>query len=143
MGMVTRTIPHGSPPSSIPHAHRHVLIFSPDADLARTLVLNLEDKYSIARETTLALFTEALERGHADLVVVDLFTFSEDVTRLLNVLREKARNVPIITLRGYIPLRKDINVVIEEMSSSVFYKPVDVDLVSEAIENLLSASDAA
>ena len=123
--------------------HRHVLIFSPDADLARTLVLNLEEKYAISRENTLALFTQGLESGHPDLIVVDLFTFSEDVVRLLNLLREKARNVPIITLRGYIPLRKDINVTIEEMSSSVFYKPVDVDLVSEAIENLLSATDAA
>ena len=143
MVMVTHTIPQGTSPSSLAHGHRQVLIFSPDADLARTLVLNLEDKYAISRENTLALFTQALEKGQPDLIVVDLFTFSEDVMRLLNLLREKARNVPIITLRGYIPLRKDINVTIEEMSSSVFYKPVDVDLVSEAIENLLSATDAA
>jgi len=126
----------------MPHRHRNVLIFSPDADLARTLVLNLEDRYTISRETSLEPLRRALDAGRPDLIVVDMFTFSEDVTRLLNLLQEKARTVPIITLRGYIPLRKDINVTIEEMSSSVFYKPVDVDLVSEAIENLLSSTEA-
>ncbi len=142
MVMVSHAISQGTTPPSMSHRQRNVLIFSPDADLARTLVLNLEEKYAIVRETSLVLFTKALEARRPDLIVVDLYTFSEDVTRLLNLLREKAQDVPIITLRGYIPLRKDINITIEEMSSSVFYKPVDVDLVSEAIENLLASPDA-
>jgi len=140
--MVTHAIPQGISPSSMPRQRRNVLIFSPDADLARTLVLTLEEKYAISRETSLEPLARTLEAQRPDLIVVDLFTFSEDVTRLLNLLRNKAGSVPIITLRGYIPLRKDINVTIEEMSSSVFYKPVDVDLISEAIENLLSSTDA-
>ncbi len=139
--MVTRTIPKGTSPPSASPAHRTVLIFSPDADLARTLVLNLEEKFTISRETSLQAFTRALEISRPDLIVVDLFTFSEDVSRLLTTLREKAVKVPLVVLRGYVPLRKEVNITIGEMSSSVFYKPVDVDLVSEAIENLLSATD--
>lgn len=116
---------------------KRVLIFSPDADLARTLVLILEDRFHITRETTVAGLTASLEGETPQLVLVDLFTFSEDVRRMLDVLREKARNVPLIILRGYIPLRQDVNDAVESMGSKVFYKPVDVDLVSQAIEHLL------
>lgn len=116
---------------------KSVLIFSPDADLARTLVLILEDRYHITRETTIAALSDSLQRENPDLVLVDLFTFSEDVRRVLDVLRTRAVHIPLILLRGYIPLRQDVTADIESMGSMVFYKPVDVELVSQAIEDLL------
>jgi DNA-binding NtrC family response regulator len=116
---------------------KSVLIFSPDADLARTLVLILEDRYHITRETTITALSDSLQREKPDLVLVDLFTFSEDVRRVLDVLRTRAVHVPLILLRGYIPLRQDVTADIESMGSMVFYKPVDVELVSQAIEDLL------
>ena len=116
---------------------KSVLIFSPDADLARTLLLILEDRYHIMRETTITALSDALARGKPDLVLVDLFTFSEDVRRVLEVLRTRAARVPLILLRGYIPLRQDVTADVETMGSIVFYKPVDVELISQAIEDLL------
>ena len=116
---------------------KSVLIFSPDADLARTLVLILEDRYRIMRETTITALSDSLQRENPDLVLVDLFTFSEDVRRVLDVLRTRAVHVPLILLRGYIPLRQDVTADVESMGSMVFYKPVDVELVSQAIEDLL------
>lgn len=116
---------------------KSVLIFSPDADLARTLVLILEDRYHITRETTITALSDSLQRENPDLVLVDLFTFSEDVRRVLDVLRTRAVHIPLILLRGYIPLRQDVTADIESMGSMVFYKPVDVELVSQAIEDLL------
>lgn len=117
---------------------KSVLIFSPDADLARTLLLILEDRYRITRETTITALSEALSRERHDLILVDLFTFSEDVRRVLDVLRTWTARTPLILLRGYIPLRQDVTSEIESMGSIVFYKPVDVELVSQAIEDLLS-----
>ncbi|HAV22977.1 MAG: hypothetical protein A2X67_07470 [Ignavibacteria bacterium GWA2_55_11] len=116
---------------------KRVLIFSPDADLARTLVLILEERFQITRETSVSALETTLGRERPDLVLVDLFTFSEDVRRVLELLRLKAADVPLVILRGYRPLQKDVNADIETMGSIVFYKPVDVDLVSQAIENIL------
>lgn len=116
---------------------KRVLIFSPDADLARTLVLILEDRFLITRETTLTGLVAALEKEAPHLVLVDLFTFSEDVRKVLDVLQGKAAKIPLIMLRGYIPLRPEVSEAVEAMGSKVFYKPVDVDLVSQAIEHLL------
>ncbi|MCU0452959.1 MAG: hypothetical protein MUE68_04820 [Bacteroidetes bacterium] len=122
---------------------KNVLIFSPDADLARTLVLILEDRYHITRETTISALAESLRLADPDLVLVDLFTFSEDVRRVLEVLRARPSNVPLILLRGYMPLRQDVTVEIEAMGALVFYKPVDVEMVSQAIEDLLKSGQAA
>ncbi|MEK6650775.1 MAG: hypothetical protein AABY75_07355, partial [Bacteroidota bacterium] len=97
----------------------------------------LEDRYRITRETTITALSDSLQRENPDLVLVDLFTFSEDVRRVLDVLRTRAVHVPLILLRGYIPLRQDVTADIESMGSMVFYKPVDVELVSQAIEDLL------
>lgn len=122
---------------------KNVLIFSPDADLARTLVLILEDRYHITRETTISALAESLRSTKPDLVLVDLFTFSEDVRRVLEVLRARPSNVPLILLRGYMPLRQDVTAEIEAMGSLVFYKPVDVEMVTQAIEDLLKSGRAA
>lgn len=129
--------PSGGPGS------KNVLIFSPDADLARTLVLILEDRYHITRETTISALAESLRTTHPDLVLVDLFTFSEDVRRVLEILRVRPSTVPLILLRGYMPLRPDVTAEIEAMGSLVFYKPVDVEMVTQAIEDLLTSGRAA
>jgi DNA-binding NtrC family response regulator len=122
---------------------KNVLIFSPDADLARTLVLILEDRFHITRETTISALAESLRSTRPDLVLVDLFTFSEDVRRVLEILRARPSNVPLILLRGYMPLRQDVTAEIEAMGSLVFYKPVDVEMVTQAIEDLLKSGRAA
>jgi CheY-like chemotaxis protein len=134
--------------STVPQAagsagSKNVLIFSPDADLARTLVLILEDRYHITRETTISALAESLRTARPDLVLVDLFTFSEDVRRVLEVLRARPSQVPLILLRGYMPLRQDVTAEIDAMGSLVFYKPVDVEMVSQAIEDLLTSGRAA
>jgi CheY-like chemotaxis protein len=131
------------PPAAGNAGSKNVLIFSPDADLARTLVLILEDRYHITRETTISALAESLHTARPDLVLVDLFTFSEDVRRVLEVLRARPSHVPLILLRGYMPLRQDVTAEIEAMGSLVFYKPVDVEKVSQAIEDLLTSGRAA
>ncbi len=132
-----------SVPTPIPGTGpKNVLIFSPDADLARTLVLILEDRYRITRETMISALEGSLRSTQPDLVLVDLFTFSEDVRRLLEVLRGRPSNVPLILLRGYMPLRQDVTAEIESMGAMVFYKPVDVEMVSQAIEDLLKSGRA-
>lgn len=143
MATVPQTTASPVPDARHPAGAKNVLIFSPDADLARTLVLILEDRYHITRETTISALAESLRSTQPDLVLVDLFTFSEDVRRVLEVLRARPSNVPLILLRGYMPLRQDVTAEIEAMGSLVFYKPVDVEMVSQAIEDLLKSGRAA
>ncbi len=116
---------------------KRVLVFSPDADLARFLILNLEDRYEIAREHTLQDFEHAIHSMAPDLVLIDLYTFSADVLKQLDIVRRNAVSVPIIVLRAYVSLSSDMNQLIEELADHIFYKPVDVELITQAIEDRL------
>jgi DNA-binding NtrC family response regulator len=116
---------------------KRVLVFSPDADLARFLLMNLEDRFQIIREHQLEQFEQAIKEISPDLVLIDLFTFSIDIVKQLDIVRRTAVTVPIIALRAYMTLTQEINKSIDDLSDIVFYKPVDVELITQAIEDLL------
>ena len=116
---------------------KRVLVFSPDADLARFLLMNLEDRFQIIREHQLEHFEQAIKEISPDLVLIDLFTFSIDIVKQLDIVRRTAVTVPIIALRAYMTLTQEINKSIDDLSDIVFYKPVDGELITQAIEDLL------
>ncbi len=116
---------------------KRVLVFSPDADLARVLLLNLEDRFQIIREFQLEQFEQAIKEISPDLVLIDLFTFSAGIVKQLDILGRTAATVPIIALRAYMSLTPEMNKSIDDLTDIVFYKPVDVELITQAIEDLL------
>jgi DNA-binding response OmpR family regulator len=116
---------------------KRVLVFSPDADLARFLLMNLEDKFQIIREHRLEQFEQAIKEISPDLVLIDLFTFSIDIVKQLDIVRRTAVTVPIIALRAYMSLTPEINMSIDDLADIVFYKPVDGELITQTIEDLM------
>jgi DNA-binding NtrC family response regulator len=116
---------------------KRVLFFSPDADLARFLLLNLEDRFQILRKNQLEQFEQAINEISPDLVLIDLFTFPVDIVKQLDIIRRTAVSVPIIALRAYMSLSTEMNKSIDDLADIVFYKPVDVELITQAIEDLL------
>ena len=132
-------VPQSMPQTAAVSAGRRkrVVVFSPDADLSRFLILNLEDRFEITRAHTLTEFEQCMEGPAPDLVLVDLYTFTADVGRQLDVVRRHAVAVPIIVLRAYVSLSPETDRAIEAMADHVFYKPVDVELITQAIEDRL------
>ena len=116
---------------------KRVLVFSPDADLARFLLMNLEDRFQIIREHCLEQFEQAIKEILPDLVLIDLFAFSNDIVKQLDIVRRTAATIPIIALRAYMSLTPEINKSIDDLADIVFYKPVDGELITQAIEDLL------
>jgi DNA-binding NtrC family response regulator len=139
MSNQTAIISHEKPKTALNSSvsRKRVLVFSPDLDLARFLLLNLEDKFQIVREHRLEHFEQAVKEIVPDLILIDLFTFSTDIIKQLDIMRRMARAVPIIVLRAYMSLAPEMNKSIDELSDTVFYKPVDVELITQAIEDLL------
>ncbi len=104
---------------------KSVLVFSPDADLARFLLINLEDRFQIIREHCLEQFEQAIKEISPDLVLIDLFAFSTDIVKQLDIVRRTADSIPVIALRAYMSLTPEINKSIDDLAEIVFYKPVD------------------
>jgi DNA-binding response OmpR family regulator len=121
--------------SSVPR--KRLLVFSPDSDLAKFLLLNLEDEFQIVREHRLEHFEQTVNEILPDLILIDLFTFSSDIIKQLDIVRRTANAVPIIALRAYMSLTPEMNKSIDDLTDAVFYKPVDVELITQAIEDLL------
>jgi len=139
MSNQTGIVSHKKPKTALSpsFSRKRVLVFSPDLDLARFLLLNLEDKFQIVREHRLEQFEQAVKEIVPDLILIDLFTFSTDIIKQLDIVRRMASAVPIIALRAYMSLAPEMNKSIDELTDTVFYKPVDVELITQAIEDLL------
>jgi DNA-binding response OmpR family regulator len=120
-----------------PVRRKCVLVFSPDSDLAKYLLLNLEDEFQIVREHRLEHFEQTVNEISPDLILIDLFTFSSDIIKQLDIVRRTANAVPIIALRAYMSLTPEMDKSIDDCTDAVFYKPVDVELITQAIEDLL------
>jgi DNA-binding NtrC family response regulator len=132
-------ISHESPQaaSSTSASRKRVLVFSPDMDLARFLLMNLEDRFQILRENRIDQFEQTIKEIVPDLVLIDLFAFSTDIMKQLDIIRRSAIAVPVIALRAYMSVAPEISKSIDDLADIVFYKPVDVELITQAIEDLL------
>lgn len=139
MSNQTNIISHEKPQTAVSSTvfRKRVLVFSPDMDLARFLLLNLEDRFQIVREHRLEHFERAVKELIPDLILIDLFTFSTDIIKQLDIVRRIVSTVPIIALRAYMSLSPEMNKSIDDLTDVVFYKPVDVELITQAIEDLL------
>jgi DNA-binding NtrC family response regulator len=134
-GILSHERPQAATNASV--SRKRVLVFSPDSDLARFLLLNLEDEFQIVREHQLDHFEQAVKEIVPDLILIDLFTFSSDIIKQLDIVSRTAHTIPIIALRAYMSLTPEMNKSIDDLTDVVFYKPVDVELITQAIEDLL------
>jgi len=118
-------------------AKKKVLVFSPDAALARSLSLLLEDQYEIACETQLENLKAAIGKASPVLLLVDLFSFPSDILREVTVLRTSRLKIPVVLLRVYRQLSPEIEESIRDLADFVFYKPFDVNVVADAVHKLI------
>ncbi len=116
---------------------KKVLVFSPDAALAKSLSLLLEDKYEIACETQLDNLSTAIGKASPVLLLVDLFSFPSDILREVTVLRTSRLKIPVVLLRVYRQLSPEIEESIRDLADFVFYKPFDVNAVADAVHKLI------
>jgi DNA-binding NtrC family response regulator len=116
---------------------KKVLVFSPDAALAKSLSLLLENQYEIACETQLDNLTGTIGDASPGLLLIDLFSFPSDILKEINVLRTSRLKVPVILLRVYRELNPEVEQMIKDLADFVFYKPFDVNAVADAVHKLL------
>jgi DNA-binding NtrC family response regulator len=134
----TNTVQNVAGNRAVPgEGRKKVLVFSPDAALAKALSLLLENQYEIACETQLDNLTGTIGNASPGLLLIDLFSFPSDILKEINVLRKNRLMVPVIILRVYRQLNPEIEQTIKDLADFVFYKPFDVNAVADAVHKLL------
>jgi DNA-binding response OmpR family regulator len=113
-----------------------ILIYSPDLNFCFSLSMLFQDRFNVITTTSLGLLDTFVGTYSADLVIVDAIP-SEKVLMRLEGLRGIKRDLPIIMLYVYSSREVELDTEIRKHVDSVFYKPFEIDSVSERIEGLL------
>lgn len=121
---------------------KRILIFSPDPDLAKSIALLLERQYEIVYVTRLEQLRERIATIAPDLMLIDLFSFQGEIVKLLVVMQSTHVSRPIIFLRGYRHWMFEIEEAIQKLGTMIFYKPVDILLVADAISRIVEDQNA-
>ena len=125
---------------SVPQQERQkVLVFSPDSDLAKSLSMLLENQFEIVCETKLENLAKRIGAALPAIMLIDLYAFPSDILKETQIIRGSRTNIPIILLRAYRPLSKEVESAIRDVADLVLYKPLEVNSVAEAIHKLLEA----
>ncbi len=115
-----------------------ILIFSPDLNLCFSLSSLFQDRYHAVTTTNIATFERLATCFGADLAIVDDVP-SDCLFSRLEVLGAARPRIPVIML--YVYNEKDVALdrAIRTRVDSVFYKPVEISVVSKRIDELLTS----
>ncbi|MGB2957502.1 MAG: hypothetical protein WBG01_04615 [Bacteroidota bacterium] len=113
-----------------------ILIYSPDLNFCFSLSMLFQDRYNVITTTNLGLLDKFVGTYSADLVIIEAIP-SEKILSRLEGLREIKSDLPIIMLYVYNSREVHLDMAIRKHVDSVFYKPFEIDSVSERIGSLL------
>jgi DNA-binding NarL/FixJ family response regulator len=117
---------------------KSILIFSPDLNLCFSFSVLFQDRYHVVTTTNIATFEKLATCVGADLAIVDEIP-SECLLKSLDTLGRGVPKIPVIML--YVYNKRDVTLdrAIRNRVDSVFYKPVEVSIVSKRIDEILAA----
>lgn len=115
-----------------------LLIYSEDADVARSLVLLLENSFPVEFETTPEKFRDRLRDMHPAIVLMDLNQIPSDIMRMVDILLHSTRAFPVVTFAVYRNDLPEMEKAIRGVSDIVLYKPINAELVTELVSVLMA-----
>jgi len=123
-------------PAKVDENKKTILIYSPDLNFCFSLSMLFQDRYNVITTTNLGLLEKFVATYSADLVIIDAIP-SERILGRLEGLRGVKSDLPIIMLYVYDSREVELDMAIRKCVDSVFYKPFEIDSVSERIGSLL------
>lgn len=114
-----------------------ILFFSKDFNLCLSLLVYLQNKFNVITTTNFELLDKITLAVHPDLLFLDTDP-SLKVENFCKDFNSNNYNIPIIITYVYKSSLKTIEKRIRENVSSVFYKPYDLDEISEKVSYLLT-----
>lgn len=117
-----------------------ILIYSPDLNFCFSLSMLFQNRYNVSTTTNLGMLETFLANYSADLVMIDAFP-SLKIIQTLEGLKELKRRLPVIMLYVYNSKEVGLDKAIRGHVDSVFYKPFDIGVVSQRVEELLKCKE--
>ena len=115
-----------------------ILIFSPDLNLCFSLSGLFQDRYHVVTTTNIAILESLATCFRPGLAIVDANP-TDALIKSLELIDSSNVKIPVILL--YVFNGKDLALdrAIRSRVNSVFYKPVEITVVSKRIDDILAA----
>ncbi len=115
---------------------KNILFYSPDFSMCFSLLMYLQDSYSVTTTTDLEVFKNVVNSSNLDLVIMDAEP-SEKVELICKNIKDNFPKVPVILTYVYKNQLKDLENKIRQFVNSIFYKPFDLNEVSTKLTALM------
>lgn len=119
-----------------------IVVFSPDVDVARNLSLFLENDFDVVCESRLKRLAETIVQTAPALVLADVYPMPSDIRKLLAVLEQRSSGVLLVLLHVYRNWAPEVEEAIHKAADHVFYKPVNVELLSTRIAEFVNQHES-
>lgn len=126
----------GSPEGESAESKKTILLYSPDLNFCFSLSMLFQDRFNVITTTNVGMLDRLVADYSADLTLVDAVP-SEKLIERIQGLRSINPRLPIILLYVYNSKEMHLDRTIRAHVDSVFYKPLEIALVSRRIEELL------
>ena len=114
-----------------------ILFYSKDFNLCLSLLVYLQNKFNVITTTDFEVLNKIAIASHPDLLFLDIDP-SKKVEDFCENFNTNNGNIHVIITYVYKSNLKLIDKKIRENVSSVFYKPYDLDEISEKVSSLLT-----
>ena len=112
---------------------KNILLHSADKDLMKSLSILLQDQYGIVATETVEQLTLQRNNKCISLLVVDLERSIPALLAEFEQRRLENHDTPIIVLYAFRQGQPEWEKKIRQLASQVFYKPVQIEQILEAI----------
>jgi DNA-binding NtrC family response regulator len=118
---------------AISEKRKNILLHSADKDLMKSLSILLQDQYGIVATETVEQLTLQRNNKCISLLVVDLERSIPALLAEFEQRRLENHDAPIIVLYAFRQGQPEWEKKIRQLASQVFYKPVQIEQILEAI----------
>ncbi|MEB3323276.1 MAG: hypothetical protein VKI81_10685 [Synechococcaceae cyanobacterium] len=122
--------------ATLDEGKRTILLYSPDLNFCFSLSVLLQDRFNVITTTNLGLMDRLNGTYTADLMIIDAVPSDGLIERLETLKRERPA-LPVFVLYVYNAREAQLDREIRAQVDSVFYKPIELETVTERIEALL------
>jgi len=115
---------------------KNIVVYSSDSNICLSLLMYLQNDYNVTTTTNLNILQSMTSNIKFDMIIIDTDP-SKSIETACREIRQNDPDIPIILTYVYGHNNKLFDTNIRKYASSIFYKPFDLNEVTQELASLL------
>ena len=117
---------------------KKVLFYSPDFSLCYSLLIYLQDKFNVTSSTDFSALKSLTENTNFDLLIIDSEP-NDNLKKICSNIKMASPNLKIILTYVYDKKMVEIEELMKDCITAVFYKPFDLTDITNSLLDIIPA----